>query len=77
MRIEISPEQAKYENGGISVCVRGFRHDPNTGPEEGEQVYIEVYEGKLRVHIWDGSSEDPITTAIEPVVAAEARWQRR
>jgi hypothetical protein len=27
------------------------------------QVFLEVYEGKLRVHVWTGESEDPSHTA--------------
>jgi hypothetical protein len=33
------------------------------------QVFLEIYEGQLRVHVWDGSSQDPTTTVI-PVQAA-------
>ena len=34
--------------------------------EPTEQVYIEVFEGKLRVHVWDGSESDPKTIEIKP-----------
>jgi len=47
---------------GVEVIVPGFRH----GVEEA-QVFVEVYGGKLRIHIWDGTQEDPAhTIEIEP-----------
>ena len=35
----------------------------NEAPGEGEPVMIEHYNGKLHLHAWDGSQEDPICQA--------------
>lgn len=47
---------------GLSISVEGFKGD--TGSEIVSQVFIEVYNGKLRVHVWSGG-ENPATTEIE------------
>jgi hypothetical protein len=56
------------EDGGLEIGVEGFKGDPGIRPS---QVFIEYYgtEGrrkKLRIHVWDGTSEDPVT--FEPAV---------
>lgn len=48
--------------GGLSISVPGFKRNPQS-PDDG-QIFIEVYEGKLRVHVWTGK-EDPETIEVE------------
>ena len=48
--------------GGLCIKVPGFKNNP-ASPEEG-QIFIEFYDGKLRVHVWNGE-QDPVTTDIE------------
>jgi hypothetical protein len=48
---------------GLEIHVPGFLGNPEA-PEDG-QIFIEVYEGKLRVHVWNGES-DPTTVECEP-----------
>jgi hypothetical protein len=57
MRLELSPEEINGETGhGLEIAVRKF-------PKfEEAQIYVEFYDGKLRVHVWDDSQEDPIAT---------------
>ncbi len=50
---------------GLEINVEGFQHDPTSADSEPTQIYVEIYEGKLRVHVWDGSSEDPRTVVID------------
>ena len=45
---------------GLEIGVVGFEDSPTNLPEHPAQVYIEVYEGKLRVYVWNGSGEDPV-----------------
>lgn len=49
-----------YPNG-LEIAVKGYKGDNGVEPT---QVYVEHYEGSLRVHVWDGSGEDP-THSIE------------
>ncbi len=48
--------------GGLSIKVPGFKANPAC-PGDG-QIFIEYYENKIRVHVWNGD-QDPITTEIE------------
>ena len=54
--------------GGISVYWVAEMTVSSTNPTDAEnepsQVFIEVYEGQLRVHVWDGTSQEPVTTLI-------------
>jgi hypothetical protein len=63
MNIRVRPEQIRTERGGLEIAVEGFNGDAQEYPA---QVFIEFYEGKLQIHIWDGSREDPIATHIIP-----------
>ena len=49
--------------GGLEIEVLGYK-----GDIEGDHqtnVFLEIYEGKLRVHVWNGN-QDPITTECSP-----------
>lgn len=64
MQLILSPEQIAHPRRGVSISVDGFKGD--TGHVLTSQVFIEVYEGRLRVHVWNGG-EDPVsTTDIDP-----------
>jgi hypothetical protein len=54
---------------GLEISVKGFKSSPTDHESEPVQVFIEVYEGKLRIHTWDGSSHDPATVVIDPLPA--------
>ena len=57
---------------GLEIIVPGFKGDPSV--TEGSQVFIDVYEDKLEICVWDGSSEDAEVIKIDrlPVGATEA-----
>lgn len=61
-RLIVSAKQLEKSNG-LEVCVPGFKGDPAVFHPP--QILIEVQEGKLQVHVWDGNSQDPRTTTIE------------
>jgi hypothetical protein len=48
--------------GGLEILVPGFKGNPEC-PDEA-QIFIEYYEGKLRVHVWNGDP-DPTTVELE------------
>jgi hypothetical protein len=56
MKLELQPIQIAYPRG-LEISVEGFSGEMSH--ERPSQVYIEVYEGKLRVHVWRRDSEDP------------------
>jgi hypothetical protein len=60
MRLELKPYELAHP-GGLEIAVDGFPGDP--GGVQPVQVFLEVYEGNLRVHVWTGESEDPSHTA--------------
>ena len=65
MKIALKPQEVAYPDG-LEIAVDGFTGDP--GSVKPAQVFIEVHEGKLRVHVWTGESEDPtVITEILPL----------
>jgi len=63
-RIELAIEDVDNNKGGAGLEIRvpGFKANPEC-PDDG-QIFIEYYEGKVRVHVWNGD-QNPITTEIE------------
>ena len=49
--------------GGLEIKFPGFTGNPEC-PDEA-QVFIEYYEEKMRVHVWNGES-NPTTTELNP-----------
>jgi len=50
-------------NGGMEIRVNGYKSNPECPGEA--QIFIEIYEGKLRVITWNGKS-DPEIQEIDP-----------
>lgn len=48
----------------LEICIPGFKNNP-AFPDDA-QIFIEYYEDKVRVHVWNGE-QDPITTEIDPI----------
>ena len=69
MRIELDAISLGCGCKGLEIGVLGFQSNPTDAESQPSQVFLEIYEGQLRVHVWDGSSQDPTTTVI-PVQAA-------
>ena len=61
----------KYSLGdgpsGLEIYVKGFAGDPSCDEAEVCQIFIEIHAGKLWVHVWNGSSQDPQSLVIDPV----------
>jgi len=65
MKLVIKPEEIAHPNG-LEIAVDGFTRDP--GGVKPAQVLIELYEGKLRVHVWTDDNEDPaVSVHIQPL----------
>jgi hypothetical protein len=69
MRIELDANSLGYGCKGLETGVLGFQSSPTDAESQPSQVFLEIYEGQLRVHVWDGLSQDPTTTVI-PVQTA-------
>jgi hypothetical protein len=67
MRLVLDKNSLGSDGAGLEIGVKGFKSSPTDADSERTQVYIEIYEGKLKVHVWDGSSEDPSTVEINPI----------
>ena len=59
MKLRVTKEDLKHSNG-LKISVEGFAGDSVSFDRT--QVSIEFHEDKLLVHVWDGSSEDPVAT---------------
>lgn len=56
MRIIIDPKHDLQKNKeGVSIQIKGYSGNPECEPENDEHVYIEKYDGKVRIIVWDGS----------------------
>jgi hypothetical protein len=64
IKINVDETTIDNTNGGkgIEIKVDGYKGNPEC-PDEA-QIFIEVYEGKLRVHVWNGNN-DPETIEID------------
>jgi len=62
--IQIDGEKGR----GLEIGITGFRGDPTTIAQHPAQIYVEMYNGVLQVHVWDGDSQDPHTIRIEKEV---------
>ena len=68
MKLQLKPAQIEHPNK-LEISVEGFAGD--SGGVQPSQVLLEIYEGKLQVHVWNGNAEDPCATVrIEPVELA-------
>jgi hypothetical protein len=61
MRRVFKADELGGEKGrGLEIYVEGFKHD--TATDEAGTIYIETYNNKLRILVWDGSGEEPAHT---------------
>lgn len=60
MRVEVDGNEIdKTRGNGLEIAVRGFKGDWSMHPA---QIFIETDGNKLKVYVWDGTSEDPAQT---------------
>ena len=65
MKLQLEPAQIEHPHG-LEISIEGFAGDP--GGVQPSQVFIEIYEGQLHVHVWNGDAPDPCATVrIDPV----------
>jgi hypothetical protein len=64
-QILITPEELDNNGGegGLEIIIPGTKTSPEDDPTNPCPVFIEYYEGKIRVHIWTGNS-DPQTIVL-------------
>ena len=51
-------------SGGLEIAIPGTVGDPTADPRNPIPIFIEYYEGKLRVLIWNGN-QDPEIYRVE------------
>jgi len=70
LTLDLKPDDIAYPRG-LEIAVEGFAGD--CGGARPAQVFMEVYDRKLRIYIWTGESEDPaVSVEIEPAPAERA-----
>lgn len=52
-------------SGGLEIIIPEAKGNPADDPKKPIPVFIEYYDKKLQVHIWDGTSQDPQTITLE------------
>lgn len=59
MQLKLTKKELDNNNGsgGLEIKVAGYTGDPQE-ISPGTAVFIEYYEGKLQVHVWDGTQAD-------------------
>jgi hypothetical protein len=62
MRVTLSRADVDYPNG-VEIVVPGFKGDALSA--DPIQLFLEVYEGKLRVCVWDGTTNGDATRIVE------------
>ncbi len=61
----VIPEDAITTNkgaNGLEIYIPGYRQAPDG---EGTQIYLEIYNGHLRVYVWDGGDDPAAVVTIE------------
>lgn len=63
----VTKEEINNDGGGAGLEIRfpGFKGNPQA-PDDG-QVFIEYYEDKIQVHVWNGEGDYPTRNAEDPV----------
>jgi hypothetical protein len=74
MKMDIQPEDITYPRG-LEISVDGFMGD--LGSVTPSQVYMEVYEGKLRVHVWARNTHDPEASVDIAPLPSKRRPRRK
>ena len=57
-------ELSNAGSGGLEIKIEGCPGDP-TEKEHGTSVFIEYYENKVQVHVWDGTQQDCQTIILK------------
>jgi hypothetical protein len=65
MKMKFSKKDLINEgSGGLEIKIEGCPGDP-TEDEPGTSLFIEYYEGKVQVHVWDGRGQDCQTITLK------------
>jgi len=71
MRIVVNKAQLACPDG-LEICVEGHAGNPCEA-QPSTSVYIELYEGEVLVHVWNGE-EDAVTTRLLTVEEAKIAY---
>ena len=65
IQLNVPPSEIDNSEGGkgIEITIPGYKNNPED--PHGAQIFIEVYQGKVRVHVWNGTV-NAVTTEIDP-----------
>jgi len=65
MRIELNPDEINSKLcDGLEIHIKGYEGSPEMIDEANAQIFIESYEGKVRIHVWNDTVE-PVTFELK------------
>ena len=65
MKLQVTKKDLTNQgSGGLEIKIKNCPGDP-TEDEPGTSVFIEYYEGKVQVHVWDGNQQDCQTIILK------------
>lgn len=70
MKLMLERETVTHPRG-LEIGVSGF---PGDGAKSPCQVFIEVYQGVLQIHVWDGTQEDPVASVKIKANKGQDHW---
>ena len=65
-RIVIESKDLELQGCGVEIQVKGFKGNPEEVDALNTHVYIERWEGKTRILVWDGSNNEPTVFELQP-----------
>ena len=69
MQINLKPHELENtgitaeSSGGVAIHIDGYKGNPQEVDEETTQIFIERYEGRVQIHVWN-DTQDPVTFVL-------------
>jgi hypothetical protein len=66
IRMSLSKKQLDNNkgSGGLEITIKDCIGNPQE-KEPGTSIFLEYYQGKFQVHVWDGTQQDPTTIVLK------------
>ncbi len=52
---------------GLEIGILGFKDSPANDRKWPSQIFVEYYQGKVRVHVWNGCEDPVVSVEIDPI----------
>lgn len=54
---------------GLEIGILRFKDSPANDANWPSQIFVEYYQGKVRVHVWNGCEDPVVSVEIDPISA--------